>query len=207
MHSIVKSSRVTVLTTFASSIRFHHSGHRRPLLPAVEFRPASLCLYKASRLPDKREVRRERLVERSDTRTKKWTIQRRVPASQESGSEFRHWRVQASDEFRPPKSPAVSSGLHEFRHTTSPTSQMSGSESGIQRIRHEFGIPLLMQRWRKFALKSCPATTPLSQVFPTTLQSRATSILVAGQLPVLLWPFLRKGVWRPHLPRNFWSTF
>ena len=241
--------------------------------------------------PDEREVRRERLVERSDTRTKKWTIQwrvpasdefrppkspaassgidqfrrptssglskvrqrvpkltssgvRRVPASQESGSEFRHWpvpasdefrplkspaassgidefrrptssglpksgsefrhwRVPASDEFRPPRSPAASSGIHEFRHTTSPTSQ----ESGSQRIWHEFGIPLLMQRWRKFALKSCPATTPLSQVFPTTLQSRATSILVAGQLPVLLWPFLRKGVWRPHLPRNFRSTF
>ena len=53
--------------------------------------------------PDGREVRWERLVERSDTRTKKWTIQRRVPASQESGIGFRHWRIPAFDESDLPR--------------------------------------------------------------------------------------------------------
>ena len=55
---------------------------------------------------------------------------RRVPASRESGSEFRQPQVPASDEFRPLKSPAASSSIHEFRPPKSPAASPAFNESG-----------------------------------------------------------------------------
>ena len=83
---------------------------------------------------DEREVRRERLVERSETRTKKYVndsatssglpkVRQQVPGPTSSGLPKVRQRVPESDEFRPPKSPAASSGVRRV-----PAFQKSGSE-------------------------------------------------------------------------------